>query len=650
MRTRIQQLAHNRTVYYGLLVLLLLGLVVVHTAHFHGRNYRQDETWDVHLAMELIRQDGLAAHVLGMFTELDPTNFLHDIWVYAFGHVEPVTRYMATLYVFLTLAIVYRIGADLFDRRTGILAVLLVGTLNFFTYYAHENRVYAPLVFNAACFSWAMLRYIHTQERKYLLIMGVVGSIGIYQHFFISYVIAANALLYLIFARWDVRRMAPVIITFAVIGLVALPRFIVVINSTNYTGGLIYALDTTWDDIRIILDQIALRPEALLYFLLLSAVFLPNWRDDKGKEQRVRWHTQWQKWHLLGLLLVMVVLALGINLLVQNLTPRNMIILVPVAGVVFAMALRQLPWQAQATTLILLVVPFLTNFQPLMGNAGYRELGAYIQDVVDPVNDQVVVMAEELWEHVPIKYFLQERTGFNWDNTVSIHVATGPHTHLNSIPSPPTKLVWSPQDTAEAELLGYLTAERVWLINGNILGNSQSDYDDLLAALAEVYVPTTNIDFPGETYYYPLGVTQYRRIPDGIGSTAQYGEEMVLGQWTLLDDVNRRQCDTITIESWWQAPQGATANYNLTLVLAGQDGNGVAQSDGSPGDSLTKLWQADTWHLDTRTLMIPCDLEAGSYNLLLGVYDAETLTPQALADGNPLQYLTTLEVAFRITP
>ena len=80
MRTRIQQLAHNRTVYYGLLVLLLLGLVAVHTAHFHGRNYRQDETWDVHLAMELIRQDGLVAHVLGMFTELDPTNFLHDIW------------------------------------------------------------------------------------------------------------------------------------------------------------------------------------------------------------------------------------------------------------------------------------------------------------------------------------------------------------------------------------------------------------------------------------------------------------------------------------------------------------------------------------------------------------------------------------------
>ena len=199
-------------------------------------------------------------------------------------------------------------------------------------------------------------------------------------------------------------------------------------------------------------------------------------------------------------------------------------------------------------------------------------------------------------------------------------------------------------------MLGYLTAERVWLINGNILGNSQSDYDDLLAALAEVYVPTTNIDFPGETYYYPLGVTQYRRIPDGIGSTAQYGEEMVLGQWTLLDDVNRRQCDTITIESWWQTPQGASANYNLTLVLAGQDGNGVAQSDGSPGESLTKLWQADTWHLDTRTLMIPCDLEAGSYNLLLGVYDAETLAQQPLADGNPLQYLTTLEVAFRITP
>ena len=78
-----------------------------------------------------------------------------------------------------------------------------------------------------------------------------------------------------------------------------------------------------------------------------------------------------------------------------------------------------------------------------MGNAGYRELGAYIQDVVDPVNDQVVVMAEELWEHVPIKYFLQERTGFNWDNTVSIHVATGPpHSpQFNSLAADQTGMV-----------------------------------------------------------------------------------------------------------------------------------------------------------------------------------------------------------------
>ena len=93
------------------------------------------------------------------------------------------------------------------------------------------------------------------------------------------------------------------------------------------------------------------------------------------------------------------------------------------------------------------------------------------------------------------------------------------------------------------------------------------------------------------------------------------------------------------------------ASFCIGLVLADASGQGVARTDAEPSGARTIDWRADSYHLDQRTLHIPCDLPPGDYPLLIGLHNlvsAEPL-PAFAPDGaplpSPLVYLTTLVVS-----
>ncbi len=113
-----------------------------------------------------------------------------------------------------------------------------------------------------------------------------------------------------------------------------------------------------------------------------------------------------------------------------------------------------------------------------------------------------------------------------------------------------------------------------------------------------------------------------------------------------------RACQDVPFESWWRALDAPGADLGIGLVLADANGQGVVKVDAEPSGVRTIDWEADTYHLDGRTLFIPCDLPPGDYPLLIGLHDlltAEPLpafTPDGAPTGSNLAYLTTL----RVTP
>ena len=177
----------------------------------------------------------------------------------------------------------------------------------------------------------------------------------------------------------------------------------------------------------------------------------------------------------------------------------------------------------------------------------------------------------------------------------------------------------------------------------------------MLDAVDEEYTLYSAVDFPGETYYRALEVLEYHRQPDDLEPLWRFGEEINLLRWQLNGDHLVQPCAKISVDSWWSTNHAVDKLYSSTLVIAGSDGNGIANADNVPGGIyLTTIWQPDQLYFDERSLTVPCDLADGEYPLLLGMYEVprqnETLkalhvhTNSGEPTGRRYEYLTTLVV------
>jgi len=630
--------------------LTILFLVTVQAWHFHDRPYRQDEAWVVHYGIENIQRVGTVNHYTQIFSFLLPENFLQDMWVQAFGHVENIVRFLSTLTTCLALAMFYRLASDLFDRQTGRLAVVLLGTVSIFMFFTHEARPYAALAFGTIGFQWALLRFIHSPNWKYFALTLFMSVIPFYQHPFLLYVFAAQVLCVLIFVGWDrdlYLRGIGLFVTLAIpIGI----RLI--INYADREGVITYGTATSIEGIIALYHDFKFNPESLGLFLLGLGIVLPIDRFKFPSQMAVmRFGERWRKWWIVSALVIILVAVMSVNVIVESVTPRNMIIIAPYFTLIAAYGLRHLPWQAHLIAVVMFIVPYTAQFQWHAGNAGYPELAQYMEDAYES-DDRIVIIVNQSWEWIPIKYYLDERTDMGLSNTDIFYVSMKRIEPFTPQEIPVENAVTGARQRPNEGEIEYLPAylgeaDVVWVIKGNPfpVGEFVEDW------MNEHYTVYNTINFPGESYYRALEVIEYRRIPEDITPIARYGEDITLAHWQLNDSVQVTPCQTISVDTWWQTDVSSDMLYSSTLVIADQNGQGVANADDMPGGVfMTPLWEPDTLYFDERELTVPCDIEVGKYNLLLGLYDIETVEnlPVNTADGDPLGtnllYLTTLTV------
>jgi hypothetical protein len=96
-----------------------------------------------------------------------------------------------------------------------------------------------------------------------------------------------------------------------------------------------------------------------------------------------------------------------------------------------------------------------------------------------------------------------------------------------------------------------------------------------------------------------------------------------------------RPGDDIPITLVWQAGGPTARNWKVFVHLLNGAGGLRAQVDSYPaeGAAPSTSWQANEVILDTRRLALPADLEPGSYNLRVGLYDELTGERLPLAEG-----------------
>jgi 4-amino-4-deoxy-L-arabinose transferase-like glycosyltransferase len=119
---------------------------------------------------------------------------LLDAWTLLIGNSVFALRLLSALAALLALAATYNLGATVFNRRVGLMALLLLGTSGFFVYYSREARSYALYMALALLSTLAYWRYYQKTSWKHGLIYVFLASALLYTHYTSITVIAAHGL------------------------------------------------------------------------------------------------------------------------------------------------------------------------------------------------------------------------------------------------------------------------------------------------------------------------------------------------------------------------------------------------------------------------------------------------------------------------
>ena len=128
-------------------------------------------------------------------------DFLLAAWSVFAGWSAFAARYLSLLFGVLTVAWMYRLGADLHSPFAGFCSAILLGASAFYGVYLHEIRTYSLLTLEVLILIWLYSRVLHSENtRVWSALFVFVASTALYSHPFMAPMIAALALYHIALA------------------------------------------------------------------------------------------------------------------------------------------------------------------------------------------------------------------------------------------------------------------------------------------------------------------------------------------------------------------------------------------------------------------------------------------------------------------
>lgn len=488
---------------------LALGLLFLQIYQFRHRDLRLDEILIAHTGFAL----SPAQITLWGAGDIHPPvwTLLGAAWASLVGLDAGLLRFQSTLYTALTLALLYRLGASLFRPGVGLAAVLIAGTWPVFFFYSHEFRPYAPLlVWTLAC-QLSFLGWLRRPRFGSALAFVVSGINLLYTHYFGVYTLAALALIFVLFARWDRLRYLRAFGLFAAIGLAYSPWMLPFIHSFTVTrpGGIEYAVDWSAGALRELVRDFL--PQPLLVGLLLAGSPLALLRPERTTSAtpaflRSIWqHGRWRGAYVMlfaGLLLALAIMA---NLFVESITLRNLTPVVPSLALLMAWVLGRLPLVIRLGALVLLAVPGVTSFTAYERQLPFEDMAAFIAQTYAPGSPIVFNSGRGPSTNAGLAYNLDDRLPgadkrqFIHLNPVTTEIAPDP------LPNEITGSTAADIDTF-LRLLG--TPEQFWYVHAL---QDDARGEAFLAALGDAYEPVRSHAW-NDDGTLRIAVTEYRRV------------------------------------------------------------------------------------------------------------------------------------------
>ena len=142
---------------------------------------------------------------------------------------------------------------------------------------------------------------------------------------------------------------------------------------------------------------------------------------------------------------------------------------------------------------------------------------------------------------------------------------------------------------------------------------------------------------------------RYVQYKSGAGHLLQqragflFGDSITLDSYTVsAHDVTAG--DILPVRLTWRTNAALDRRYKVFLQLLDEDGHLVAQRDSEPagGSAKTTDWPVGEAIVDNHALMLPSELPAGDYTLIVGLYDISDPSARLAVEGSTYVNLGTV--------
>ena len=107
---------------------------------------------------------------------------LLGLWIRVFGDTEVATHALSLCFALASIPVAYFAGRSVFDRRTGLVAAIIVATVPYLTYYAQETRMYAFESFLSIVSVWAYVNGVLRGRHRWLVLLVPSLALQVYGH------------------------------------------------------------------------------------------------------------------------------------------------------------------------------------------------------------------------------------------------------------------------------------------------------------------------------------------------------------------------------------------------------------------------------------------------------------------------------------
>lgn len=201
--------------------------------------------------------------------------FIVHIFFKVFGYTTFVARGFSAILGITGLFSIYFLGKELFSKRVGFYAVILLSFNYFHLYYSQDARMYAMMFLTATVSFIYLIRFIRLPSYKSAILFGLCSTLMIYSHFFALFVLVSQYLILLFFVIKPYKVKGTQFFTYCLISgtltlLLYLPSYGLILKTTEMTS--IWIQMPSLDVYTQIFKDFFGQSELVLFFVLLMVI------------------------------------------------------------------------------------------------------------------------------------------------------------------------------------------------------------------------------------------------------------------------------------------------------------------------------------------------------------------------------------------